>query len=319
MKFGLIGLGNMGFNLMLNWLDHGHNVVVWNRGNEPRERARSESAAVVAGTVEELVNELKSEERKVIFLLVAAGPAVDLVIFGDEASDGSGGLANFLNPGDVIVDLANSHYSDSQKRAARLAEKGIEMLDIGISGGTMGARNGACMMVGGNKTAFDYIEPALKDASVDGGYGYFGGSGSGHFVKMVHNGIEYGMMQSISEGISLINAKEVQEGSLKVDYPKLLDVWNHGSIIESKLVGFLRDGFMEEGNSKLDQDSSEVGDLGTGRWTTEEALRLGIPLPAITAGLYARYQSRDKNSIAWRAVSAMRRIFGAHSGKDRQI
>jgi 6-phosphogluconate dehydrogenase len=306
MKIGLIGLGNMGFALMENLLDQGHEVIAWNRSAEKREQAKKTKATVVE-TVEELVAKL--DKQKIIFAIISAGQPIDDLFFGTSKEKG---LASLLQKGDIVADLANSHFSDSARRGAEFAKKGIKMLDIGISGGVEGARYGACMMIGGDKKAFDLLEPVFKAVTKEGGYGYFGTPGAGHFVKMVHNGIEYGMMQAISEGVALINAKTEYD----VDMSKLLDVWNHGSIVQSNLIGFLKEAYDENDNSILSEED-EIGDLGTGRWSTEEALKLGVPFTNITNAVYARFNSRQKDFIGWKAVSAMRRVFGAHSGKDR--
>lgn len=307
MKIGLVGLGQMGFNLMLNLLDHDHEVVAWNRSPEKREAAKKNSKANVVDSIEELVDSLP--EEKIIISIISAGEAIDKLFFGE---DGKSGLAALLKAGDIIIDMANSHYKDSARRADRLAKMGIAMLDTGISGGLEGARHGACMMVGGDETAYKKVAPLFADVTVENGYGHFGPSGAGHFVKMVHNGIEYGMMQAIAEGVSLIDAKPEYDP----DMAKLLDVWNHGSIIQSRLVGFLREAYLQDPGLK--NEEAEIGSLGTGKWTAQEALELGVPLTVITHALFARYNSRFDNFIGWRAVSAMRRVFGGHSGKDRE-
>lgn len=307
MEVGLIGLGQMGSNLMLNLLDHGHEVVAWNRSLEKRERARKETKAEVVDSLEELVAALP--EQKIIISIIAAGPAVDSLLFGENSESG---LAKLLSKGDIVIDMANSFYKDSVRRAEVLAKQGVSLLDCGISGGLEGARNGACMMVGGAEPAFKQVEAILRDVTVASGYGYFGPSGAGHFVKMVHNGIEYGMMQAIAEGVSLIDAKP----EYNPDMSKLLDVWNHGSIIQSRLVGFLQQAYNQD--PELANEEAEIGSLGTGKWTVEEALNLGVPLTNISQAVFTRYNSRYQNFIAWRVISAMRRVFGGHSGKDRE-
>jgi 6-phosphogluconate dehydrogenase len=306
MKIGLIGLGNMGFALMENMLDQGHEVIAWNRSAEKRENAKKTKATVVE-TVEELISKL--DEQKVIFTIISAGQPIDDLFFGQGNEKG---LVDMLSNGDIVADLANSHYSDSARRGEEFAKKGIKMMDIGISGGVEGARHGACMMIGGDKEAFKLLEPVFKAVTKEGGYGYFGEPGAGHFVKMVHNAIEYGMMQSISEGVALIDAKKEYD----VDMSKLLDVWNHGSIVQSNLVGYLKQAYDENDNS-IASEEDEIGDLGTGKWGTEEALKLGVPFTSISHAVFARFNSRHKEFVGWKAVSAMRRVFGAHSGKDR--
>ena len=301
MQIGFLGLGHMGHNLVLNLQDKGHQVVAWNRSVEKRETARQAGINVV-DEMSQVVAQLTGP--RVIWLMVAAGPAVEEVLFGAD------GLATQLAAGDVVIDGANSHYTDSKRRAAKLAESGIILLDCGVSGGVTAARNGACMMVGGDKATFDRLEPMFKDMSQPDGYGYFGTSGAGHYVKMVHNGIEYGMMQSLAEGVNLLDKSEYAP-----DMTKLTDVWNHGSIIQSNLVGYLNTALTTDG--KLANAESEIGDLGTGGWTTSEALRLGVPLPAISAAVFTRFASRDPQSMLYKVVSAMRAVFGGHTGAER--
>lgn len=303
MKIGFLGLGNMGRNLVLNLMDSGHEVVAWNRSEQKRNIARDQGINV-KDTVAELLKELDSEERKVIWLLVAAGSAVDHVLFDD------GGIFDSLGGGDIVIEGANSHYMASQDRAVMFAEKGISYLDVGISGGVKGARDGACMMIGGDKETFDYTEQLFKDSTVENGYGYFGDSGAGHYVKMVHNAVEYGMMQAIAEGVNLVESSDFD-----VDLAKMTDVWNHGSIIQSNLVGYLNQALQSDpGLAKTDP---VIGSLGTGRWAVEDGMQRGVPMNAIASAVFARYQSRDPESMLFKSVQAMRSVFGAHTSEER--
>jgi len=305
MKIGLIGLGNMGYNLMLNLLDEGHEVVAWNRSPEKRQMARETSKALVVDTLEELVAALP--KQAIVFSIISAGSAIDDLFFGTTTIKG---LSELLSPGSIIVDLANSHYKDSVRRSTALAIKSIKMLDVGISGGISGARHGACFMVGGDEAAYDLLKELFQGVAIEKGCGYFGDSGAGHFVKMTHNAIEYGMMQSLAEGMSLISSSNYSP-----DLAKLLDVWNHGSIIQSNLVGYLLEAYKSDPG--LTNTESQIGDLGTGKWAAQEALDLGVPFTSISHAIYARYNSRDTNFIGWKVIAAMRKVFGGHSSKDR--
>jgi 6-phosphogluconate dehydrogenase len=305
MKIGFIGLGNMGLNMVKNLLEDGHEIIAWNRSEEPRLEA-AKAGAVVKNSIREVAEALVGEKKRVIFNMISAGPIVDQVLF----DNGENTIADLLSAGDIFIDGVNSYYKDSVRRAAKLEEKGILMLDAGVSGGVDGARYGACAMVGGDKEAFDYVEAIFKDLTVENGYGYFGTHGAGHFVKMVHNAIEYGTMQVIGEGMNLIN-----ESEFTPDVDKLLDVWNHGSIIESRLIGFLQKGIENAGG--IDKLDTEVGSLGTGKWASQDALDRGVPFTAITHAVFSRYQSRGVGEYAFKMIQAMRAEFGAHNGKER--
>lgn len=305
MKIGFIGLGNMGLNMVKNLIDHGHEIVAWNRSEEPRHEA-AQYGADVQESIRAVIEVLRGEERKVIFNMISAGPIIDQILF----DNGENTIADLLDQNDIFIDGVNSFYKDSMRRAEQLKEKGVVMLDAGISGGVEGARNGACAMIGGDESAFQYVEQIFRDITIENGYGYFGTNGSGHFVKMVHNAIEYGMMQVIGEGLNLI-----QESEFTPNIDKLLDVWNHGSIIESRLIGFLRDGLNKSGG--IENLESEVGSLGTGRWASEDALQRGVPFTAITHAVFNRYQSRGTGEFAFKIIQAMRAEFGAHHGKER--
>jgi 6-phosphogluconate dehydrogenase len=310
MKVGLIGLGHMGLSLVQNLTDHGHEVVAWNRSPEKRELARTQTSSQVVDTLEALVQALPAEGGRVLISIISSGEATRNLLFG---VDGQSGLVGMLAAGDIVLNMANEHYLLSREFGQTADLKGVKVLDVGISGGVEGARTGACMMVGGDKEAYAKVEDMLKSVAVQDGVGYFGPAGAGHFVKMVHNGIEYGMMQSLAEGVSVIAAKP----EYQVEMAELLKVWNHGSIIQSKLVGFLEQAYRQD--ASLASDSAEIGDKGTGNWFVKESLELGVPTPAISAGLYSRYSSRQQNFIGWRVISAMRRVFGGHSGQDRPI
>ncbi|HEX9804907.1 MAG TPA: decarboxylating 6-phosphogluconate dehydrogenase [Candidatus Dojkabacteria bacterium] len=303
MKIGFIGLGHMGLNMVKNLIDHDHELIVWNRSEEPRMEAEKHGATAIS-SIKELVENL--EGKKVLFSMVSAGSVIDKLLFDNEENT----ISELLSEGDIFIDGVNSHYKDSIRRAKKLAEKGIKMLDAGVSGGVEGARHGACAMVGGDKESFDYVEEIFKDLTVEEGYGYFGTNGAGHFVKMVHNAIEYGMMQVIGEGLNLIDESEYKDTNIR----KLLDVWNHGSIIEGNLIGFLRKAMEKKSPEDFD---SEIGSLGTGRWASEDALERGVPFTAISHAVFNRYASRGTSNFAFKMIQAMRAEFGAHTSQER--
>lgn len=319
MKFGFLGLGNMGLNLVLQLHEKGHDISAWNRSPEARDNAAMEGIKVFA-SIPELIESLStnnikdnSNEPRIVFMMVSAGSAVDSILFGDDQDVDKGektALIYLLADGDVIVEASNSHYKDSIRRAKRLLEKGIHYIDMGVSGGVEGARNGACAMVGGHKKTFDLIEPILKDMCLKDGYGYMGESGAGHYVKMIHNAIEYGMMQSIAEGLNLLDESEYNP-----DLKMLLRVWNNGSIIESRLIEFLAKSLEKNDVSKLE---TEVGALGTGMWAVHDALERGVPLDTIARAVFNRYASRGTSEFAFKVIQAMRAEFGAHKGSDRE-
>ncbi len=298
MKVYLLGLGNMGVSVALNMQDHGHEVSCWNRSAEKRESAKNQGLHVV-----EKLSDWSADPAPRVFWCMVSAEAVDEVIFGPE------GLITILQPGDIVIEAGNSHFEKSQARAAQLAQKGVHMLDCGVSGGVQGARNGACMMVGGDEKAFETVHELLTSISVPEGVGYFGKSGAGHFVKMVHNGVEYGMMQSISEGMDLLNSSP-----FGVNLKQVAEVWNHGSIVESTLIGHLASALEED--PQLANTQPQIGNLGTGAWATETAIKWGVPFASIALALSARYQSQSKG-FAYKITQAMRGKFGAHSSSDQ--
>lgn len=294
MNAGFIGLGKMGFNMAQHLLECGHDLVVYDLADEA-VAALAEKGAAASGSIKELAGMLVSP--RLIWLMVPAGEAVDITIET---------LIPLLDRGDIIVDGGNSHYVDSRKRALQLNEQGIYFLDAGTSGGLEGARHGACMMVGGEKTAFDLIEPLLKDLSLENGYGYMGASGSGHFAKMVHNGIEYGMMQAIGEGFALL-----ESSGYDFNLEEVSQVWAHGSVIRGWLMELAASAFQKD--PKLGYLSGRVADSGEGRWTVEAALEHGVSIPVIAASLFSRYRSRSEENLSDRVVAALRHEFGGHA------
>ncbi|HLS99996.1 MAG TPA: decarboxylating 6-phosphogluconate dehydrogenase [Acholeplasma sp.] len=294
MKIHLIGLGKMGANLALNLKDHGHEVI----GFDLNDSARAQLAKEGIQTHDDLTTFLKrkNNERLVVWLLVPDS-IVDNVI--DQVTP-------HLKEKDIIVDGGNSNYKKSLVRYEKLKELDIEFVDVGTSGGTYGARNGACLMIGGTKETYQYLEQVYKDISIKDGFGYMGGPGAGHFVKMVHNGIEYGMMQAIGEGFELM-----EKSPFDIDYEKVSDVWNNGSIIESALIGYTKNAFSKD--AKLDEITGRVDDSGEGKWMIQEALDFGVSIPVISAALFTRFKSRDEEKFSEKVVAAMRREFGGHA------
>jgi len=215
-------------------------------------------------------------------------------------------LASLLDPEDVVIDGGNSMYLDTVRRHRELAQKAIQLVDCGTSGGVFGARNGACLMVGGDTFVVARLSPLFTAIAREGGYGHVGPAGSGHFVKMVHNGIEYGMMQAIGEGFELLQASPYE-----IDYQALASVWSNGSIIEGLLMKNVRDAFSKDAG--LEAIEGKVDDSGEGRWMIEEALRTNVAVPVIAASLFSRYKSKDEGKFAEKVVAAMRNEFGGHA------
>lgn len=298
-EIGYIGLGKMGKNMVLRLLESGWSIVAYNRTPDVVTEVISKGARG-AYSISELISELSTP--RVVWLMVAHS-AVDEVL---------NELVPLLEKGDVIIDGGNSPYQETIRRAKELKEKEIEFLDIGVSGGPGGALNGACMMVGGKKEIYDSLENAgfFKNTCVPNGFGYMGGSGAGHFVKMVHNGIEYGMMQSIAEGFDLMrHSKE-----FNFDLLKVADVYSHGSVITSSLVSWMHDGYKKYGND-LNEISGKASASGEGKWTIEAGARENISMPAIQASLDVRNASQQKPTYQGKVVSTMRGEFGQHPVK----
>ncbi len=299
MELGFIGLGRMGANMVRRLLKHGHTVVVWNRTYEKAERMAQEGA-IPTKTLQELAQKLSPP--RVAWIMVPQGKPVDQVLAG---------LVPHLEPGDIVIDGGNSHYTDSQRRARELAEKGIRFLDVGVSGGVWGLEYGYGIMIGGPEDAFRYAEPVFQALAPAEGYAHLGPSGAGHFVKMVHNGIEYGMLQAIGEGFAVMQAKT----EFNLDLKKIAHIWQHGTVIRCWLLELLERAFEQEPG--LEDIVGYVEDSGEGRWTLLEALDLDVPVPVIAESLFARFYSRLDDSFAARVVAALRNQFGGHRVRRR--
>jgi 6-phosphogluconate dehydrogenase len=284
----------MGANLVLNLLDHNHSVVAFDVNNEAVQKV-AEKGAEGASSIKELVSKL--EKPRIAWVMVPAGELTEKVISE---------LQELLEEGDMIIEGGNSKYKDSVRRAAASAEKGIHYFDVGTSGGMEGARNGACMMIGGDKEAFATIEPIFRDINVENGYLYSGVAGSGHFLKMVHNGIEYGMMQAIAEGFDVLEKSEFD-----YDYEAVARVWNNGSVIRSWLIELMERAFSKD--AKLDSIKGVMHSSGEGKWTVESALDLQVPTPVIALSLMMRYRSLEDDTFTGKVVAALRNEFGGHA------
>ncbi|MCT4796630.1 phosphogluconate dehydrogenase (NAD(+)-dependent, decarboxylating) [Exiguobacterium alkaliphilum] len=290
MEIGLIGLGKMGYNLALNLSDHGHRVVGTDAG-----QVEATDAFEIVSTLEDVVNGLAA--TRVVWTMVPAGDITEAVLAE---------LFDKLEPGDIVIDGGNSNYKLSVARAEQFAEKGISFFDCGTSGGTEGARHGACTMVGGDADAWPVIEPIFKDLSVKNGYLYTGPAGSGHFLKMIHNGIEYGMMQAIAEGFDIL-----EKSPFDYDYEQVARVWNHGSVVRSWLMELTENAFHKD--AKLDEIKGVMHSSGEGKWTVETALDLQAAAPVIALSLMMRYRSLEDDTFTGKVVAALRNEFGGHA------
>lgn len=294
MQIGLIGLGKMGYNLALNFYSHNITLSVYDIVADAGQQL-AEQGITNTGSIAELAESLNG--RKIIWLMVPAGAAVEESIRQ---------LVPHLAKGDIIIDGGNSHYKDSVRRAAMLEQKGIFLLDCGSSGGTSGALNGLCAMVGGNPEAFAYCEAYFKAVCLEGGYLYCGASGSGHFTKMVHNGIEYGMMQSIAEGFEMM-----QKSGYDTNHEALAKLWNTGSVIRGWLMELCAEIFRKDND--LESIRGIIHSSGEGKWMVETALEKNIPTPVIALSLMMRYRSQEEDTFSAKLVAALRNAFGGHA------
>ncbi len=299
MQIGLIGLGKMGYNLALNFKSKGHQVVAFDVNKSAMDKIASEGITT-APSIADLTNSLQG--RRIIWIMVPAGNVVDVVLST---------LKNYVKADDIVIDGGNSHYKDTLSRSRDLEKLGIHFLDCGTSGGVNGALHGVCTMIGGKKEVFDYCEPIFKSISVPDGYLYCGKSGSGHFTKMVHNGIEYGMMQSIAEGLEVLHKYDSE-----VNLAAVSKVWNHGSVVRSWLMELTQHALEKDKN--LESIKGIMHSSGEGKWTVETALELGVPTPVITMSLLTRYRSQQEDTFAGKVVAALRNEFGGHAVEKKQ-
>lgn len=290
MKIGFVGLGKMGAGLVAQLTEKGHEVLAWNRSEHPLKNVES---------IELMIDGLVAGER-IIWLMLPAGSIVDEFLSQ---------LKPILAKGDLVIDGGNSRYSDTLRRSKDLGELGISYMDVGVSGGPKGARDGACLMIGGDKQIYDRLIPVWEAMSAPKAYGLMGSVGAGHFAKMVHNGIEYGMMQAIAEGAAVL-----KQSQFNIDMAKVFEIYNNRSVIESRLVGWTHEALVED--PELNEISSKIDHTGEGEWTVEAARELGIEVPIIAESLEVRKRSTpDSEDYRDKVVSAMRGKFGGHKVK----
>jgi len=321
MQIGIVGLGRMGGNIALRLMRAGHRCVVFDRSAAQRE-ALARQGAEAADTLVDLVQRLKGQP-KAIWLMLPAGKITE---------DAIGSLTPLLAPGDIVIDGGNTYYKDDIRRAQALAAKEIHYIDCGTSGGVWGLERGYCLMIGGPHSAVDYLDPIFAalapgagtiartpgrvagDSGVERGYVHTGPSGSGHFVKMIHNGIEYGLMQAYAEGFDILSNKASQElpesERFTLNIPDIAEVWRRGSVISSWLLDLTAGALAKD--AQLSSFSGNVADSGEGRWTIEAALEEAVPADVLSAALFTRFRSRRTHTFAEKILSAMRFGFGGH-------
>ena len=297
MRLAMIGLGRMGGNMSERLMKGGHEVVAFDRAAETVQRYVS-IGATAAASVKEIPAQLQSP--RIVWIMVPAGKPVDETIAL---------LLPGLSKGDVIIDGGNSNFHDTMRRAAELEGKGIHLVDSGTSGGIWGLANGYCLMIGASQEAFTLCQPIFKTLAPPDGYAHMGPAGSGHYVKMVHNGIEYGALQAYAEGYEILHASR----DFKLDLHKIAAVWNHGSVVRSWLNELAEKAFEKDG--ELSELRGYVEDSGEGRWTVQEAIDIDVPAPVITLSLLMRLRSRQPDSFSARVIAALRNEFGGHAVK----
>ncbi len=299
MQLAMIGLGRMGGNMVQRLLQGGHEVVVFDRSTEA-VKAHVELGAHGAKDLRDLCGRLRTP--RVVWVMVPAGAAVEGTIEH---------LVHGLSKGDIIIDGGNSNYRDSIRRAAALKERGLEFIDAGTSGGIWGLTVGYCLMIGASPEAFKQCEPIFKTLAPPDGYAHVGPPGSGHYVKMIHNGIEYGMLQAYAEGYEILHASK----DFKLDLHQISAVWNRGSVVRSWLNELAERAFAKD--TELAALKGYVEDSGEGRWTVQEAIDLDVPAPVITLSLLARFRSRQGDSFGAKVIAALRNEFGGHAVKKQ--
>jgi 6-phosphogluconate dehydrogenase len=296
MRLGMVGLGRMGGSMTARLLAGGHEVVGFDPSADAVGAAEA-AGATGAGSLAELVAAL--EPPRVVWLMVPAGDVTESTVRD---------LGGLLSDGDVVVDGGNSHYKDSMRRAEQLAGGGIGFVDCGTSGGVWGLANGYCLMVGGERDAVAVVEPAFLALAPEGGYAHVGRSGAGHFTKMVHNGIEYGLLAAYGEGFEIL-----ERSSFDLDLEAIAGIWRYGSVVRSWLLELLHDAL--ERDPRLASIRGWVADSGEGRWTVEAAIEEDVPAPITATALFARFSSRQEESFSAKVIAALRQEFGGHAVK----
>ncbi len=299
MRIGMVGLGRMGGNMTVRLLRGDHEVVAFNRSPGPVEAAVAEGA-IGADSLEDLVSKL--EPPRAVWFMVPSGDPTE------EAIEHISGL---LGAGDMVIDGGNSRYTDSVRRSETLKEKGISFVDSGTSGGIWGLTEGYCLMVGADAEPFAHLEPIFRTLAPDDGYARVGPPGAGHFVKMVHNGVEYAMLQAYGEGLELMEA-----GRFDLDLAQVTELWRHGSVVRSWLLDLLASAL--EKDPRLDEVAGYVDDSGEGRWTVHEAIDNAVPAPTIALSLFARFASRQDDSFSAKVIAALRKEFGGHATREHK-
>jgi 6-phosphogluconate dehydrogenase len=296
MQLAMIGLGRMGAGMTARLLQGGHQVVVFDRSTDAI-KALASKGAIASSSLEDMGQKLKAP--RVFWLMIPAGPPVDDTIQRLQAT---------LSPGDVIIDGGNSNYKDSVRRGEALATQQIEFLDAGVSGGVWGLQVGFCLMAGGKEAVFKQVEPIFKTLAPEDGYAYVGPLGAGHYSKMIHNGIEYGMMEAYGEGFEIL-----QKSGYAFDLAKLAKLWNHGSVVRSWLLELAQAAL--EKDPGLTKIQGYVEDSGEGRWTIQEAIDHAVPAPALALSLFVRFRSREEDAFRDKLLAALRNEFGGHTVK----
>jgi 6-phosphogluconate dehydrogenase len=299
MELGFVGLGRMGGNMVERLVGGGHRVVAYDRADEAVTRAVARGARG-AGSVEELVSSLAPP--RAVWVMVPAGPPTDEIV---------GALGRLLARDDTIIDGGNSFFKDDARRAAELKPRGVHYLDVGTSGGIWGLTLGYCLMVGGERAVYERLQPIFKTLAPSAGYAWMGPHGAGHYVKMIHNGIEYGLMQAYAEGFALL-----EKSDFGLDLRAIAHLWNQGSVIRSWLLELAEVAL--EKDPKLTAIRGYVEDSGEGRWTVADAIEKSVSAPAITLALFARFRSRAEDSFADRVLAALRNVFGGHAVRPRE-
>jgi 6-phosphogluconate dehydrogenase len=292
----MIGLGRMGMNMAKRLLLGGHEVVAFNRTPAKTDQLVKEGA-IGAYSISELIDKLSPP--RITWIMLPAGSTVDEHI---------NKLKEILSPDDIVIDGGNTYFKDDIRRSEHLAEKGIKFMDTGVSGGIWGLKKGYCLMIGGEKKTYQYLEPVFKTLAPEKGYLFCGSVGAGHFVKMVHNGIEYGMMQAYGEGFDILEASPYGQS---LDYAAVSNLWNQGSVVRSWLLELMESAFAND--PKLSDISGYVEDSGEGRWMIQQAIETGVSAPVIALSLMCRFRSQVQDSFSDKVVAALRREFGGHA------
>lgn len=296
MQIGMVGLGRMGGNMTIRLIERGHSVVAYDRSPEA-VAASAREGATPANSLQDLVSKL--QPPRAVWIMVPAGDPVDQTIRD---------LVSHMSKGDTVIDGGNSRWTDSMRRSKEVEGQGLQWLDVGTSGGIWGLKEGYSMMIGGEPNVFRHWEPIFQALAPQGGYGLVGPAGAGHFVKMVHNGVEYGMMESYGEGFEIMKCA----GDYKdLDLTQIAGIWNHGSVVRSWLLELAEDALRKDPG--LESIRGYVDDSGEGRWTVEAAINTSVPAPVMALSLFRRFESRQPESFSAKVLAALRNEFGGHA------